>query len=116
MKTSKAVETLVHMGEREFDATQTWTLVASSREKFWSWGVTKALYGDKYLAFYVTAQRFRGWVIITLGYEDLYQVTLMTSHGRTSYNKQGIFVGDLVDHIDRIIEWTPKYLLPKQKP
>lgn len=109
IKKTKAWEIIQASGQREFDPQETMHVLTANKPIYWSWGVHNGICSNKWLAFKVQGHHHRGWVLITLGWEDLYKVTLMTSKGRIVSETEGLYFDQLVEHIDNKVEKIPAY-------
>jgi len=97
-------------GEREFDPRETLSVLQYNRNIFWSWGVSKMVnLQNKGLMFKVNGHHHKGWVLVTLGWEDLYKVYIVSNTGKFLDEYTGIFFDDLVEVIDNRIEKIPDY-------
>ena len=68
--------------EREFDPRETLSILSHDRMKYWSWGVSKLInYVNKGLLMKVSGNHHKGLVLITLGWEDLYKVRIISNKG-----------------------------------
>jgi hypothetical protein len=97
-------------GEREFDLKETLSVLQYNRSIFWSWGVSKMInLKNKGLMMKVSGHHHKGWVLITLGWEDLYKVYIISNSGKELNAYDGVFFDDLVEIIDNRIEKIPEY-------
>ncbi len=93
--------------QREFNVRETLSLVTYNKIIWFSWGVnlnTVKNLSDKCLLFKVNGRKFKGFVCVTLGWEDLYQVHLVSNDYQLKESMEGIFFDELVKRIDDRIE------------
>ena len=101
---------LMVKGEREFNLNETLLVLRSNQSIYWSWGVSKLVnLQNKGLIMKVNGHHHKGWVLITLGWEDLYKVYIVSNTGNTLDQYEGIFFDQLVEVIDDRIERIPNY-------
>jgi hypothetical protein len=96
--------------EREFDPKETLKVLSYHKSIYWSWGVSKLVNVDnKGLLMKVNGHHHKGYVFITLGYEDLYKVFIISTHGNIKDKYEGIYFDGLVEVIDNRIEKIKDY-------
>ena len=98
--------------EREFNVNETLQVLRRlpNNVYFLCWGVSKLVnIEDKGLLMKVNGNLHKGYVFVTLGWEDLYKVHIMTTHGRVKETIEGIFFEDLTELIDEKIEKIKEY-------
>ena len=96
--------------EREFDMNETLTILTHDTMKYWSWGVSKKInYLNKGLLMKVSGNHHKGFVFITLGWEDLYKVYIISNKGEIEDKYDGIFFDQLTELIDDRIERIKQY-------
>lgn len=96
--------------QREFSVSETFKVLTHNRPIWWSWGVNKKTIknlNSRCLMFKVQGRLFKGFVCITLGWEDLYQVRLITEKYTVKKEFTGIYFDELVQIIDDNIESVP---------
>lgn len=77
---------------------------------WFSWGVSNLVnIQDKGLLMKVRGNHHKGYVFVTLGYEDLYQVHIISTQGNIKESIEGIFFDNLQEVIDRKIERVSEY-------
>ncbi len=99
--------------QREFDPRITLQQLQVDKQKFFSWGVYRVinLY-NKGLLFKVQANHFKGWVLITLGWNDTYIIRYFNQQFNKVLNlktERNIYCDVLADTIDITIERIPQY-------
>ena len=100
----------MNKGEREFNTRETLLLLQQNKSIFWSWGVSKMVnLQNKGLMFKVSGHHHKGWVLVTLGWEDLYKVYIVSNTGKYLDEYTGIFFEDLQEVIDNRIEKIADY-------
>ena len=78
--------------------------------KFWSWGAQKFTnIGNRGLRFNVNAHHHKGHVYLFVNGSDLFDIYLTTTHGTIKEKICDIYIDQLVDVIDRKIEWIDIY-------
>lgn len=98
-------------GEREFNPQETVNLLNKYGFKFWSWGPKGFLnLNNKVLVFKVNGHHHKGYVCITLGWDDTYTVRLMSTHGNVTFEMTGVYFDMLFDVLDERIERIPEYV------
>ena len=95
--------------QREFNLGETFQVLTYNKPIWWSWGVRQKSiknFDNQCLVFRVKGQKFRGFVCITLGWEDLYHVHFVSDTFTLKESIEGVYFDMLVDVIDRRIETT----------
>jgi hypothetical protein len=96
--------------EREFDPQETLRILSQDRMKYWSWGVSKKInYLNKGLLMKVSGNHHKGLVLITLGWEDLHKVYIISNKGEVIETYEGLYFDQLTEVIDNRIERIPEY-------
>jgi hypothetical protein len=93
--------------QREFNPMETYQVLTHNKLVWWSWGVNvKSISNldNKCLVFKPNGRYFKGFVCITLGWEDLYQVHYVSNDYKLKKSVEGLYFDMLVDTIDREIE------------
>ena len=104
------LEILKPLCEREFEVKDTLKLLTHSGAIYWTWGVSKLTnVANKGLLMKVNGRHHKGYVFITLGWEDLYKVYIISTHGNIKQTYEGIYFDMLVETIDDRIERIPEY-------
>jgi hypothetical protein len=107
---SVTLKILKPLCKREFNTEETLQVLMSDRPIYWSWGVSKLLnVNNKGLLMKVNGHHHKGYVFIVLGWEDLYEVHFISTHGNIKDSKEGIFFDMLVEVIDDRIEKIKDY-------
>lgn len=99
-------------GEREFNPQDTLGVLTHNRNlTYWSWGVSKLInMFNKGLCMKVSGHHHKGWVIITLGWTDTYSVYIVKNNGEIKSEHHLVYVDELTERIDTLIERIPKYV------
>jgi hypothetical protein len=100
----KVFELVCSLGEREFDFEQTMHVLTADKMIWWSWGVSGGKCSQKWIVFKVNGHHHKGWVVITLGWEDLYKIYIVTTHGKIKHQQDGLYFDQIVEYIDKKIE------------
>ena len=94
--------------QREFDVAELCGAIRNL-QKVWSWGARNwTNVQGKGLAFRVSGFKFKGNVLITLNWADLFDVQFFNVRGTLKDTIKDVFVGDLIDILDERIELTAK--------
>jgi len=93
-----------------FNTDETISILRSNPSIYWSWGVERYFnVEDRGLMMKVNGHHHKGWVLITLGWDDWYRVHILTQFGEVldSYNGVGFdeLIGVIDDRIERIEEY-----------
>ena len=97
--------------QREFDPNETmqW-LTSAPRQIYMSWGVSKKVnYNNKALLLKVSGYHFKGWVSITLAWDDTYTLHYITNDGIIKEKQGNVYCDMLRDVIDDRIERIEEY-------
>jgi hypothetical protein len=95
----------------EFNIRETIQVLGRNMNIFWSWGVTtKANFNNKGLLLKVSGHHHKGYVLITLAWDDTYTVDIISTHGNVKDTYTEIYVDNLVETIDDRIERIEKYV------
>ena len=92
--------------QRDFNPQETLQWVSRAKHIYWCWGVSKKVnYNNKGLLLKVNGAKFKGWVLITLAWDDTYTVRYLNAQ----YNEalpmnENVYCDVLQDIIDRKIE------------
>lgn len=109
MKNRQVLQPLL---QREFDILDTVTLLKRTNINVWySWGVSKMVnVDDKGLLMKVRGHHHKGYVFVTLGWEDLFQVHIISTQGNIKESIEGIFFDNLQSIIDEKVERVKEYV------
>lgn len=100
---------LDELGEREFDINQIFSLLKRS-VKVWSWGAHAWKYkSNKWLRFKSNGHHHKGHVYITLAWNDTFTVYFTSTKGTIEDLKENVYIDQLIDVIDKKIEFIDKY-------
>jgi hypothetical protein len=110
MKHSEIFSKCIELGERNFIPQETLMVLRHNQNVFFTWGVSKMVnLQNKGLIFKVSGNHHKGWVLVTLGWEDLYKVHIIGNNGKVLDKYEGIYFDDLVEVIDNRVEKLPNY-------
>jgi hypothetical protein len=99
------------LGEREFDPRETLQLLQRYQFRFWSWNANRFTnLENKGLLFKVQGNHHKGYVLITLGYDDTYKVHIVSTQGNVKDTYEGIYFDMLFETIDDRIERIEEYV------
>lgn len=96
--------------EREFSLTETMSVLSYNKSIYWSWGVSKRMnLNDRGLLLDVSGNHHKGSVLITLGWDDTYNVHIINNRGKILNEYKGIYFDVLTEVIDNRIERIKEY-------
>lgn len=100
---------ITDIAQRDFEVKEIYKIIRGHRYST-SWGMnTPSLYKDQVLVFKVQGFEHKGWVYVSLDWDDTFTITL-TKLNRTSIVKQikWVYIDQLIDVLDVNIEkgWT----------
>jgi len=96
--------------EREFNPNETLQWVKSNQPVYWSWGVSKLFqFENKSLFIKVNGFKHKGWVLITLGWDDTYTVRYLNGQYNEVDKQTGVYCDVLQETIDNRIEKQENY-------
>ena len=99
------------MFKDSFDPAETMSWLTTDINMFFSWGVSRKIaIRGKALLLRVNAHRHNGYVLITLGYDDTYEVSFVKTDGKVLKTHVGIYCDGLQEFIDEKIEKIPAYV------
>ena len=93
--------------QREFNLTETYQVLTHNKIIWGSWGVnpnTLTNFVNKCLVFKPNGRYFKGFVCVTLGWDDVYQVHFVSNDYKLKKSVDGVYFDMLVDVIDGYIE------------
>ena len=111
MSQIKVLEAVTPKLQREFnlEETQQW-LILGNASIYWSWGVSKRInYSNKALLMRVNGNHFKGWVAITLAWDDTYSLYYIKEDGTIKEEQHNVYCDMLRDVIDSEIEKIAEY-------
>ena len=96
--------------EREFDFKETMQVLTHNLPIYMSWGVSsRGQMDSKALILKVNGHHHKGYVVITLAWNDTYSVYLVSTHGNLVKEFQEVYFDCLTELIDNHIERIPEY-------
>jgi len=107
--TKELVTTVTSKLERDFDTTETMRqLNGFGGMRILSWGIsTRTNFQNKGLLLKVRGHHHKGYVLIVLGWDDVYKFHLISTHGVLKDSVEGVYFDELFDKIDKKIEYIP---------
>ena len=110
MTHQELVNICIPLLERKFDLRETLQVFNRNQPMYWSWGVSKKLnIDDKGLLLKVSGNHHKGWVLISLGWNDTYTIHIISNKGEVLNEYKEIYWDMLADVIDDRIERIPEY-------
>lgn len=108
--THEVMKQCFEYGQREFITAETLQLLKMYGYRFMSWGPSgfKNL-EDKVLIFKVNGHHHKGYVCISLGWDDTYTVRLISTRGNVKFEMEGVYFDNLFEVLDERIEKIPEY-------
>ena len=108
--THKLMTQCFEYGERTFDTTETLKLLKMYGYRFFSWGANGFRnLEDKVLTFKVNGHHHKGYVCISLGWDDTYTIRLVSTQGNEKFKQEGIYFDMLFEVLDEKIVRIPEY-------
>jgi hypothetical protein len=96
--------------EREFNPSETLSVLKYNPPIFWSWGATEFTnFEDRALMFKVSGNHHKGYVLITLAYDDTYKVYIVSNKAEVLKEFTMVYFDDLTELIDNQIERVAEY-------
>jgi hypothetical protein len=96
--------------EREFNPNETLSVLKYNPSIFWSWGATEFTnFEDRALMFKVSGHHHKGYVLITLAYDDTYKVYIVSNKAEILNEYEMVYFDDLTELIDNRIEKIKDY-------
>ena len=97
--------------EREFNVSDTMKVLTHDMMTYFSWGVSKKYnVGNKGLLLKVSGHHHKGFVLITLAWNDTYSVYIVSNKGEIKQEFKEVYFEDLVEIIDNRIERINEYV------
>lgn len=110
MSKRKFWENIETVLEREFNPEETLQVLKSNQAIYWSWGVAKLFqYENKSLFLKVNGFKHKGWVLITLGWDDTYTFRLLNNQYNEVHKETGVYVDEIRNRIDEVVEKQENY-------
>ena len=96
--------------QRESDYKETMKVLKLNPSIFFSWGTSKMYNVDSNgLILKVNGHHWKHYVLITLGWDDVYIVSLLNSDFSVHKTIKGVYVDMLTETIDKEIEYIEDY-------
>ena len=110
MTNQTIIEVCFPLLEREFNLNETIKVLSYNPSIFWSWGVSKRInLNDKGLLLKVSGNHHKGSVLITLGWNDTYNVYIISNKGKILDEYKEVYFDVLTELIDNRIERIKEY-------
>ncbi len=101
---------LSELAKREFNPMETLRIIKSKPNWMWSWGFRNPKnYENKVLLFRVSGHHHKGYVAITLNWDDTYIVTLLNIRWAVKKTFENVYVDELMELLDVNIERKENY-------
>jgi hypothetical protein len=108
--TNELKQLAISKAEREFNPSETLSVLRYDPSIFWSWGATEfSNFGDRALMFKVSGHHHKGYVLITLAYDDTYSVYIVSNKAEVLNTYTMVYFDDLTELIDNRIEKIKDY-------
>ena len=110
MTTQELFSAVSNKFEREFDASETMRVLIHNMMRYFSWGVSKKYnVNNKGLLLKVSGHHHKGWVLITLAWNDTYSVYIVSNKGEVKDEYKEVYFDELAELIDNRIERIEEY-------
>lgn len=110
MKLSNFIASTTKYFKREFNPNETMQWLTAKKMQYFSWGVSKRMnLANKGLLLRVHGRHFNGYVLITLDWNDIYEVHFIRTNGTLQSSHTEIYCDSLAEFIDTKIEYIPAY-------
>lgn len=107
--TTDLILTVKSLYARDFNSKETMQWLTANRMGWWSWGCSsRTNFEEKALVLKVSGRYHAGYVVITLNWNDTYQVNIVNNRGRILDTYKEVHVDDLFNAIDDRIETVGK--------
>jgi hypothetical protein len=111
MTNEKIFEVCFPLMEREFNLSETMSVLRYNPQIYWSWGVSKLQnLNDKGLLLNVNGHHHKGSVFITLSFNDTYSVYIINNRGKILNEYKEVYFDMLTEVIDNRIERIKEYV------
>ena len=110
MASKKQLELMASLYKRNFDPLETLRILKTKPTWLWSWGFRNAgIVKDKLLLFRVSGHYHKGYIAITLNWDDTYIVSLINVRWEVKETIENVYVDELLDLLDTKIERKAEY-------
>jgi len=111
MSKKQFIQNLDKMVERDFDQNETLQQLQMNQSIYWSWGVSNVFrIGHNALMLEVNGFIHKGWVMVTLAWDDTYVFRLLNKQYNEVYKETDVYCDMLVERIDIKIEKQDNYV------
>jgi hypothetical protein len=108
--TNELKELIKSKFEREFNPNETLSVLRHNPSVFWSWGANQFTnFENRALMFKVSGHHHKGYVLITLAYDDTYSVYIINNRAKVLNTYTMVYFDDLTELIDNRIEKIKDY-------
>lgn len=108
--TQKFADAVKSVQQDTFDVKETMGWLTRNRMMFFSWGCSsRTNFNDKALVLKVSGHHHKGYVAITLAFDDTYTVSFITTTGKIKETLTGVYCDCLAEIIDEKIERIKQY-------
>lgn len=108
--TSNVKSAAFNLLKREFNVSELLTNIRSVGPIVWSWGMCEmGNMNDKGLMFKVNGHHHKGWVLVTLDWDDTFEVHLINTNSTIKKTFNMVYVDMLIDTIDTAVEKIADY-------
>ncbi|MEW5675538.1 hypothetical protein ABGT15_04435 [Flavobacterium enshiense] len=110
-KLNKKFENIESLLKRDFDINETVNqLKFPNINVFFSWGVERLInYQNKGLLMLVNGHHHKGWVLITLAWNDTYSYYLLEGNKTIKVERHEVYCDELQYRIDQDVEYIEDY-------
>lgn len=78
--------------------------------KCWSWGIRNYVnFHNQVLRFRVSGHHHKGYVFISLNFMNTFDIYFTNLQGEIKQDKKDIYMYQLIEVIDRVVEYIPDY-------
>lgn len=108
--TQNFLQTIDSIKKDNFSVQEAMQVLTSNISVYWSWGVSNRInYQNKALILKVSGHHHKGYVAITLDYNDTYSVHIINTRGTILNEYHMVYFDNLVEVIDNRIEKVSEY-------
>ncbi len=94
----------------EFSIPETMQALSHNASIYFSWGVSaKYNFNNKALVLKVNGRHHKGYVVVTLDFNDTYTVNIINNRGKILNQYENVYCDELQEIIDERIEYIPEY-------
>ena len=98
--------------QRNFNPMELLDFFHAHGPRFWSWGASRYTnVNGKGLHFWVNGHHHKGYVLITLAWDDTFKVHIISNKGRVLDTFTDVYIHEIFDVIDRRVERIDEYII-----